>query len=304
MNIYTTESERIVNSGLLTADYFNEEIKCDFLVNTQRKKIWAVLLDLLLMFDSVCKKYGLTYYLIEGSLLGAVRHHGFVPWDDDIDVAMPREDYNRFMDLSDEFVYPYFLQTPYTDEGNYLSFIKLRNTNTTGMSEVFKYQPINHGLFIDIFPLDKWELDDGEERYEHIKSLIIDVSTYMRMSHPNLDEKNLVRVREYSGHNPMDTYEAIQKYATEFSNVETEYVCLAVCTYYDYKRHLYFKEDFKSVVYTDFEGFSFPIPVGYDRILKTTYGDYTLFPPIHERGLRHDDIIFDPDTPYKDYLDK
>ncbi len=91
-----TECERIIEQGILPKSFFEQEERCDFLVTEKRKKIWAVLLDLLIKFDFVCKKYSLTYFLADGTLLGAARHQGFIPWDDDIDVSMPREDYEKF----------------------------------------------------------------------------------------------------------------------------------------------------------------------------------------------------------------
>ena len=85
---------------IVRRSFFDEEIRCDFLVTKERKKIWAIGLDLLLEFDRVCKKYNLSYFLIHGSLLGAIRHNGFIPWDDDIDVAMLRSDYNNLMNIA------------------------------------------------------------------------------------------------------------------------------------------------------------------------------------------------------------
>lgn len=119
-----TECERIIQQGVLPKSFFDEEQICDFFVDKKRKKIWAIELDLLIQFDKICKKHGLIYFLIGGTLLGAVRHHGFIPWDDDLDVAMPRKDYDLLMQLKDEFSEPYFLQTPYTDEGYYYSYNK------------------------------------------------------------------------------------------------------------------------------------------------------------------------------------
>ena len=76
--------------------FFEKEIRCDYLIDERMKKIWAVELEMLQRFDEVCKKHGLTYWAFYGTLLGAVRHQGFVPWDDDIDLAMLRDDYERF----------------------------------------------------------------------------------------------------------------------------------------------------------------------------------------------------------------
>ena len=110
-----TECERLVAAGVFSPDFFREETRCDFLVTTERKKIWAVELDLLMQFDRVCRKHGLRYFMFVGSLLGAIRHRGFVPWDDDIDLVLPRDDYETMLKLGDEFPAPYFLQSPWTD---------------------------------------------------------------------------------------------------------------------------------------------------------------------------------------------
>lgn len=105
-------------------------------------------------FIRVCEKHNLRYFLVTGSALGAVRHQGFIPWDDDIDVAMPRPDAMKLLALKDEFKAPYFLQHYKTDKGYAYPFMKLRNSNTTYIENNFVYHNINHGIWIDIFILD------------------------------------------------------------------------------------------------------------------------------------------------------
>lgn len=105
-------------------------------------------------FIRVCDKHNLRYFLVTGSALGAVRHQGFIPWDDDIDVAMPRPDAMKLLALKDEFKAPYFLQHYKTDKGYAYPFMKLRNSNTTYIENNFAYHNINHGIWIDIFILD------------------------------------------------------------------------------------------------------------------------------------------------------
>ena len=157
-----TECERIIKQGVLPESFFDEELKCGFLISKERKKIWAVLLDLLIKFDSVCKKHNLSYCFTDGSLLGAVRHKGFIPWDDDLDVSMPRADYEKLQSLDYEFDNPYFLQTPYTDKGCFYSFVKIRNKNTTGLSKAFMYQGFNDGLFLDVFKSQLYDFRSGK----------------------------------------------------------------------------------------------------------------------------------------------
>ena len=96
----------------LPEDYLNEEERDGYLVTSEVKQLWAVLLDILVQIDSICKKHNIQYFLCGGTLLGAVRHRGFIPWDDDLDVMMKRNDYNRFCEVAPiELQQPYFFQT-------------------------------------------------------------------------------------------------------------------------------------------------------------------------------------------------
>ena len=298
-----TEIERIIKKGVIPEEFLKEEVRNDFLVTTERKKIWTVLLDLMLEFDAVCKKYGLTYFLEAGSLLGAIRHKGFIPWDDDVDVLMPRKDYQRFVEMSSEFIFPYFLQTPYTDSGYFFSFVKIRNSNTTAVTKMFAYQNYNHGMWLSVFPIDNWSVEGGEERYAKVKQLNMDNSTYMRISNPYLSERDIERVKNYSGRDPYETIKELDCVAQECNNNPTEFVTVGSTAVISYSRKLWYAEDFSSAIEWDFEGFKFPIPVGYDRFLKIMYGNYMELPPVKQRGLHHDGTIFNADIPYKEFLE-
>ena len=136
--------------------WLEPEEKWGFQVTRQRKEIWAVELDLLHELDRVCKKHGLTFFADSGTMLGAIRHKGFIPWDDDIDVAMMRDEYEQLCKIAgEEFSYPYFFQTEYTDHGTLRGHAQLRNSMTTAVlkDENHTQYPFNQGIFIDIFPL-------------------------------------------------------------------------------------------------------------------------------------------------------
>ena len=294
-----TECERIIEQGILPASFFEEEVRCDFLVTKEMKKIWAIALDQLLKFDAVCKKYNLTYYLSYGSLLGAIRHKGFIPWDDDMDVLMPRKDYDKLLELGHEFQYPYFLQTPFSDPGYFFSYAKLRNTNTTCITTQFRYQKINWGQNFDIFPLDNVIIEGGREFYEKIAALGKDLSNYMRSSNPTPpNEVERMRIQSYSGRDPMEVYEEIQKLGRSFNNEETDFIAVTTAYLYGFDRAIFKKEDYSETKEVPFEGITAKVPVGYDRILKVVYGDYMKFPPVEKRGVWHGDIIYNPDVPY------
>ena len=111
-------------------------------------------LEILKAFIKVCEKHNLRYFAVGGTALGAIRHHGFIPWDDDIDVGMPVEDYEKFLELQDEFKgTPYFIQCWKSDPHYIYSFAKLRDSSTTFIENYYKNHRINHGVWIDVFPI-------------------------------------------------------------------------------------------------------------------------------------------------------
>lgn len=127
-----------------------------FEVSAQTKQLWAVQLDLMEQLFEVCRKYDLRVYADGGTLLGAIRHKGYIPWDDDIDLIMLRADYDKLLSHADEFAHPYFLQSVATDPHYTHRHAQLRNDDTACWS---KNEPrcihrFNQGIFIDIFPAD------------------------------------------------------------------------------------------------------------------------------------------------------
>ena len=138
-------------------DFFREEIRDGYKVSEKMKKVWAVELDLLNKLLEVCQKYELKCFADAGTLLGAVRHKGFIPWDDDIDVVMFREDYEKLRAVAqEEFKEPYFFQCAYSDDNYIRGHAQLRNSDTTAFlyREVRRKVERNYGIFIDIFILD------------------------------------------------------------------------------------------------------------------------------------------------------
>ena len=126
---------------------------------TPLRQAQLVMLRMLKIIDYICRKHDLRYWLCSGTLLGAVRHQGFIPWDDDLDICMLREDYNRFIQIAPlEFPTDIFLQTQETDPSyDYLPLpCKVRDKNSLIISEGMENQKYQQGLFIDIFPTDRY----------------------------------------------------------------------------------------------------------------------------------------------------
>ncbi len=298
-----TECERIIADGTLPESFFNEEVICDFKVDLHRKKIWAVSLDLLFKFDEICRKHGLKYTLAYGSLLGAIRHRGFIPWDDDIDVFMTREDYEHLMLLESEFKFPYYLQIPGKDNGYLFSFPKLRNSNTTALSYAFRYERFNQGVALDIFILDNYNPATLELDLESSRRLLAVCCALMRRGNPHPDEKDIDSMNRFpeirDGEIVIRELEATLK--KNQNNITDKYICLCNL-FYDIHKGIFEKKHFDSVQSIDFYGHKVLIPAHYDTILKTIYGDYMALPPIEERGRWHAGALMDPDKPYTEYV--
>ena len=138
-------------------DFFKTETRLDFVIEEEMKRAWAAELEVLFLFDDVCHRNGIRYFLDFGTLLGAVRHHGFIPWDDDIDVCMLRKDYMRFLSIADKVLpKPYEVKSFYSDDPNdqptATVFNRHQPADDDRITELFHGCPYMVGM--DIFPLD------------------------------------------------------------------------------------------------------------------------------------------------------
>lgn len=297
-----TECERIIEQGILPKSFFEEEIRCDFLVTKERKKIWAVELELYMILKQLCDKFGLRLFTDGGTTLGAVRHNGFIPWDDDLDVCLLRSDYEILKQLSKEFPSPFFLQNADTDPEFGFSFMKLCNSNTAYNVRPFAYARFNKGIHIDIFPIDKVTQEDYLTRRQQISFLIQKNSAYMRKDLPEKTERDEMLIDKYLDETmkPIDVWHRIEEIATQDEDKDMPYLSLLVSTQYAPEKKIWPKRVFDGVVEKDFENIKMMVPSGYDEQLRIYFGDYMQFPPVEERGNWHSADFF-PDIPYKQY---
>ena len=164
------------------------------------------------------------------------------------------------------------------------------------------YESFCQGLELDIFPFDFCNCSDGQQKFDKIKSLILDLSTYMRMSNPNLGEADKKRVAGYSGRNPLETFEEIERLCTSDAEETSSLAGLISGDFYGFKRQSYPKGLFYDLVDMVFYGLKVPAPKNYDAVLKTEYGDYMKFPKIEDRGTWHTGGIIDACTSYTNYI--
>ncbi len=298
-----TECDRIIQQGILPESFFKPETICDFYVDETRKKIWAILLDLLITFDKRCRDIGVKYHVSFGGLLGIVRHNGFIPWDDDIDVCMLREDYEKFLSIyKDSIQYPYFFQQPGKDKGYYFSFSRLCNSNTTCIPETFKYQEYNHGVSLDIFVLDNCIEEYAESNYNTIKNLILENSANMRRSNPNPSKYDLERIKQYPPSDASQVIKQIDEICTRYKSLKTNKVILAQQTFYHYTKMIWERKDVTELIDVDFYGYKVMIPQNFSKILEVTYGNYMEMPPVDKRGTWHSNVFWDLDKSYLNYF--
>lgn len=286
-------------------EFISEEIICDHLVSEKMKKVWSVQLDLLAELERVCEKHNLTYYADSGTLIGAVRHKGYIPWDDDIDITMKRTDYDKLLAIgASEFQPPYFFQSAYSDNFP-RGYSRIRNSQTTAVTKRDAGKNINLGIFIDIFPLDNVP-DDLLAREKWLKKIkkvynIIHAGAEMTSDQfPSVLKRAVCKFlniyfKVFRGRLVLRYYERICK---KYNQTDTEHV-----SYVAFSRgketNIWKNSSFERSYKVPFEFTQINIPSGYDAILKTTYGDYMEFR--HQPSL-HGKMILEPEIDYQAYM--
>ncbi len=272
------------------------------LTKEQEVQIQKTGLEMLKSFVDICNKLGLKYYTLGGTMLGTVRHKGFIPWDDDIDVGMPREDYNAFMQMAQELLPEhYFLQSFDSDPEYPLCFAKIRDSRTTYIETAFNNRKMNHGVFMDIFPLDYYP--DSK-----VKQLMFDkkMSIYDKKIRDSLNVPRPKKLRSrllsiIVDILLQDVHTACEKKDKLMSSVKTSTILANICSPWTKKEYVP-AEWFGNGVQLEFEGLCVTVPEHYDKWLTRVYGDYMTLPPIEKRRTHHNIDVIDFDSSYKKYI--
>lgn len=266
------------------------------------KEIQNVDLEMAEYFVNFCDKNGLLCYLCGGGCIGAVRHEGFIPWDDDLDFFMPRDDYEE---LKREWkdTEKYALVYPTKDYNDHNMFITLRDKTTTMIKPYQADLDMVHGVSIDIFPLDGCP-KGIKRKLQIIWGLIYQLfcSQVVPENHGKLVSfvgKTVLHLVS----SPERRY-AIWKYAekrmSRYSIKDSEYIT-EICAGPGYMKNRYPRNIFEKAVYKKFEDTKMPIPIGYDEYLKMVFGDYRKLPPKEKRIPAHDAVKIDLNVPYTEY---
>lgn len=264
------------------------------------KNIWAVELDILERFMEVCRKYNLQYFADSGTLLGAVRHNGFIPWDDDIDLAMPRKDFNRFRKIAkEEFSTPCFVQHGFNERGYFGGHIHIRNSNTTAILKTnWPHIRYNQGIFIDVFPLDgvieNKILHKIQDFNKKLFLSLLWLKFYRKTVSLNLKHILLLPFTIL----PQNFLFALYEFNARFGNI-LPHKNIDVVAYYGLGA-VRNKEWYKEYIEHDFAGTKLRVPKEYDKIMASQYGSDYMTPK--QVPTDHGETFFDTKNSYKDYL--
>lgn len=258
--------------------------------------------DLLKTFVEICGKLDLTYYLVCGSALGAVKYSGFIPWDDDIDVGMPREDYNVFLEKAQGLLPPHLFLQSHRTEPSYPHYAaKLRNSNTTFLESTVSHLPINHGVFLDIFPLDGYPAQvKAQKRLELRKRWFQLKQQAMFRSDCSGKVKLLRKVFRFLGihkHFPRHTaaFEKVAALPTEPAQIW--------CNHGNWQGKLEYapRWHYGTGITAQFEGLTVRVPENFDAYLTQKYGDWRADLPEEEKKGHHFHGVLDLTKPYTCY---
>ena len=258
------------------------------------------ILDVLQEFDRVCKELDIPYVLFAGSMLGAVRHQGFIPWDDDADVLMLRKDYERFFNEVDRVVDSerFYVQKEFSEHWP-MFFSKLRMNNTTCIEKHHpKDKDIHQGVYIDIFPCDNAARTEFGRKLQFYASKVVIAKSLDRKGYIT----NSRRKKMFIAACRLLPEKIFWRFATK-GRADSRFVHTFFASASKYSKNVYPREYVSEISNATFEGGTYPISRHYDALLKIIYGDYMQLPPPEERRIKQHAVFVDLNNSYEKYLD-
>lgn len=271
-------------------------------MNNDLRKLQLVQLDLLLFVDGLCRQHHLSYSLYAGTLLGAVRHQGFIPWDDDLDICMPRADYNRFLELWPQVEHSgYILQNKENTPAFTQSFTKIRKDHSTFLQDWSEAGRYHTGIFIDIFPIDRipngrlprlkytWDClcyqlytrEFAPTQYGALKRMVASLLLLItpKRQYPQKRRKLLAHITRYDGDFSCETVavETLQSIQKPFSATMLDH--------------------YTSI---EFEGHRLMCFSEWQDHLRRKYGNYMQLPPEDQREWKHHPVVLDFEHNYEE----
>ena len=263
-----------------------------------KRKLQLRILDIVKDVDKICRENDIDYYILYGSALGAIRHQGFIPWDDDFDIGMTFDNYVKFLEICEKKLdkNKYYVQTPEKEKNYYLSFSKIRDIRTTLIEEGNENIDIVRSVYIDVFPLVGIPNNKIKERILKINR------AFMLSANMNVINNKFLRcifdiILKIFGRRK------ILKYTTKrcFKYNDCEYWC-SIADGDGYIQNKIKREIYGKPKYVKFEDIMLPVPENTDKYLKNIYGDYMKIPSEEQIKFReHTPYYLNFDLPYDEY---
>ncbi|MCU0082026.1 LicD family protein [Streptococcus danieliae] len=258
-------------------------------------KIQELELGILEYIKTICEKYGLRYYLAYGSLIGAVRHQGFIPWDDDIDIMMPRKDYQLLLGVLEKEPHPYYkLISMDTDPRFQVPLPKMIDTRTVLTQKYDLIEPVPLGVYVDLFLMDGAgdNYDQAVQQYDEAFQLY----QYWKKSRlsffpPSMSKvRGLLRWVKNLGYKLIGSQYFMDKLTAHncrFDFYQSKYVATFETGTSQASKCIWHVDDFGEGTFLEFCGSLYPVPKSYDKVLKSEYGDYMTLPPKEKQVSHH-----------------
>lgn len=260
------------------------------------KKLQQIQLDITKQFVEICNTHHLKYYIIGGTLLGAIRHQGFIPWDDDIDVAMPREDYEKFIEIYlNNPIQNLYLHCQQNDAKYWLPFVKLKKDNTEYIEEYLQNFDTHKGIFLDIFPLD--DIIDPNALFTKLQSKAINQLFYSIAEKLGFYKNEPLSFKQkfykfiFSPFS-ISTLHNWQQKVMQLNNHKNGKYWINFSSHYNYMKEVFIKDKYIPDQLYTFGDTQLNGPIKYDYILSQLFGNYMELPPEDKRQIHADGVIF------------
>lgn len=271
--------------------------------NVEIKKVQEKILEIMCFIDEICRKNNIEYYIMGGTALGAIRHGGFIPWDDDLDIFMTPSNYERFKAIFSDLESDKLVLQEWKASRNHIQYAKIRMNGTTFIEEAFiDKKDMHHGIYVDIMILQKCPKSYTVQKRMYIASKL---STLALLAQRNWKPKNLTQsialfiIKIIYSENLIDhLMNSIYKY----KDLKEDYTYCYFMTKAKFNQGIFDKEVFEDAKDISFEGIMLKGPADIKKYLDVRYGNYMKLPSVEEQQGSVHALIYDVDIDYRNYL--